>query len=53
MHKSFGFEEEGIYRKHILKNGEFADVVALAILRSDWNKKRPEIEKKLKSKGVL
>lgn len=53
FYKSFGFAEEGIYRRHILKSGEFVDVVALAILRSEWKKEKPEIEKKLMMKGVL
>lgn len=36
MHKKFGFKEEGLYREHILKDGKFYDVVALAILKSEW-----------------
>lgn len=53
FYKSFGFAEEGIYRRHILKSGEFVDVVALAILKSEWDEKKPDIERKLKDKGVL
>jgi UDP-4-amino-4,6-dideoxy-N-acetyl-beta-L-altrosamine N-acetyltransferase len=53
MHKSFGFQKEGIYRRHLLKNGEYVDIVALAMLKGEWDEKRPEIEQRLKSKGLL
>jgi UDP-4-amino-4,6-dideoxy-N-acetyl-beta-L-altrosamine N-acetyltransferase len=36
MHLKFGFKQEGLYREHILKEGKFYDVVALAILKSEW-----------------
>ena len=36
MHKKFGFKEEGYYKEHILKGGKYYDVVALAILKSEW-----------------
>ncbi len=53
MHKSFGFVQEGIYRQHILKSGEFMDVVALAILNSEWQAKKAGIEERLRTKGIL
>lgn len=53
MHKSFGFQEEGLFRQHRLKNGQFIDVVSLAMLKSEWDEKKPQIEKKLRSKGVI
>jgi UDP-4-amino-4,6-dideoxy-N-acetyl-beta-L-altrosamine N-acetyltransferase len=53
VHKSLGFQEEGFYRQHRIKNVQFVDVVALAMLRSEWNEKKPQIEKKLKAKGIL
>jgi UDP-4-amino-4,6-dideoxy-N-acetyl-beta-L-altrosamine N-acetyltransferase len=41
MHEKFGFRREGYFREHILKNGEYLDVVSLALLKSEWkvNKK--------------
>ena len=36
MHKKFGFCEEGIASKHVLKCGAFQDVVLLALFRDDW-----------------
>jgi RimJ/RimL family protein N-acetyltransferase len=53
MHKNFGFQEEGLYRQHRIKNGQFVDVVALGMLRSEWNEKKSQIEKTLKAKGIL
>lgn len=53
VHKSLGFQEEGLYRQHRIKNGQFVDVVALAMLRSEWEENKPQIEAKLKSKGIL
>lgn len=53
MHRKFGFQQEGLFRKHIMKRGEFNDVVCLAILREEWEALRPQMEQKLKAKGVL
>jgi len=53
VHKSLGFREEGLYRQHRLKNGQFMDVVSLAMLKSEWDEKKPQIEKKLKARGIL
>ena len=53
FYKSFGFREEGIYRQHMMKSGEYVDVVALAILKSEWDEKRYQIAARLKNKGLL
>ena len=53
MHESFGFKQEGTYRQHILKNGDFQDVVALAMLAEDWESNRQSVEKRLRDKGIL
>lgn len=53
MHKKFGFREEGIFRAHIFKSGKFHDVMRLAILSTEWNSIRPEIEERLRSKGFI
>ena len=36
MHKKFGFKQEGIYKEHIIKDGHYFDVTALAILKNEW-----------------
>lgn len=53
MHKSFGFSQEGLLRKHVLKGDGFADVVSISILREEWDAKKAELELRLKAKGVI
>ncbi len=53
MHKSFGFVQEGYYRQHILKGGDFVDVVALAMLKEEWDARKPKIEERLRNKGLI
>jgi UDP-4-amino-4,6-dideoxy-N-acetyl-beta-L-altrosamine N-acetyltransferase len=53
MHKSFGFTEEGYFRKHMLKGGELHDIFCIGMLREDWEAKKPEIEKRLRAKGLI
>ena len=36
IHKKFGSKVEGLFRKHICKNGVLLDVVRLGILKSEW-----------------
>jgi UDP-4-amino-4,6-dideoxy-N-acetyl-beta-L-altrosamine N-acetyltransferase len=53
IHKRFGFVQEGYFREHVIKGGQPMDVVSLAILRKEWELKRPEVESLLKRKGLL
>jgi UDP-4-amino-4,6-dideoxy-N-acetyl-beta-L-altrosamine N-acetyltransferase len=53
MHKGFGFQQEGFYREHIIKQGQPYDVVALAMLRKEWESRKPEIVERLRQKGLL
>jgi UDP-4-amino-4,6-dideoxy-N-acetyl-beta-L-altrosamine N-acetyltransferase len=53
MHKSFGFKEEGLFKKHIKKGDEFLDVVCLAILREEWQTQKDGLEARLTARGVL
>jgi len=48
LHKKFGFKEEGLYKNHVLKNGEFVDVVYLALHQEDYFKNKEEIYKYLR-----
>jgi len=36
MHQRYGFQIDGVLRKHIQKAGEFVDVVAMSLLRDEW-----------------
>jgi len=40
LHKNFGSKIEGTFKNHILKNGEFNNVVSMAILKNEWSKLR-------------
>jgi UDP-4-amino-4,6-dideoxy-N-acetyl-beta-L-altrosamine N-acetyltransferase len=53
MHRRFGFVQEGLFRKHIMKRGALNDIVCLAILRQEWEALRPQVEQNLKAKGIL
>lgn len=47
LYKKFGFLEEGIRRKMILKNGVRLDVVALGMLKEEWYANRNSLRKSL------
>ncbi len=36
LHRKFGFREEGCLRKHILKNGDYVDVIPISIFTDEW-----------------
>ena len=36
IHQKYGMEVEGTLRDHVRKNGEFHDVVRMAVMRSKW-----------------
>lgn len=47
LHKKFGFVQEGLFRRHVLKQGVAHDVVALALLRDDWEPLREPTRQRL------
>lgn len=53
LHARFGFQREGLFRQHVVKNGEPTDVVRFAILRAEWERQRAAIEARLRHKGLL
>jgi len=53
MHMRFGFQREALYRQHIFKDGQFHDVVALAILRDDWLAIRESIRARLMQRHLI
>jgi UDP-4-amino-4,6-dideoxy-N-acetyl-beta-L-altrosamine N-acetyltransferase len=53
MHMGFGFRQEGTFREHIWKDDRPHDIVCLAILRTEWESLKPEIERRLRNKGLL
>lgn len=53
MHKKYGFQQEGYYRQHVIKGGEPKDVVALAMLKEEWEQVKPAMEARLREKGLI
>ena len=47
MHKKFGFQQEGLFVKHMLKADQHEDVTSLAIFEDGWAAKRAEMSKLL------
>ena len=40
MHKKFGFHQEGLLRNHIFKGGQYADVILLSMLDTEYYAER-------------
>jgi RimJ/RimL family protein N-acetyltransferase len=36
IHEKYGSKIEGTLKQHILKNGQFHDIVTMGILKSEW-----------------
>lgn len=53
LHKKFGFVQEGTLRRHVLKQGQWHDVVCVGMLRQEWEENKPAIEKRLKGKQII
>ena len=47
LHKKFGFEVEGIFRKHHKLEDKFVDVYRLGMLASEWHEQRPSMQAKI------
>lgn len=52
MHKKFGFQQEGLFREHILKDGKFFDVVALAILKCEWDLSKERLKESIYNRVI-
>ena len=48
-----GFQREGYLRRHAMKDGEFRDVVLLAILAEDWAARRERIRRDLSDAHLI
>lgn len=47
FHKKLGFLEEGLFQKHIMKNGQYQDVLSLAMFRNLWFQKEADFNEML------
>lgn len=52
MSAALGFTREGVLREHRRKGSELHDVVQFSMLRREWVTRRPDIEERLRRKGL-
>jgi len=45
LHKKYGFQEEGVLRENIMRDGERIGVHLIGILKREWESARPEVQK--------
>jgi len=45
MHKQFGFVQEAVLREHVFHEGKHVDVMIMGLLRTEFQKSSPSIEK--------
>lgn len=45
LHRKLGFTWEGIFREHILRNGNYHDVLVMALFERDWVNNRASLNK--------
>lgn len=50
---SAGFRREGYLRRHALKDGQFRDVVLLAMLRDEWRDRREAVRRQLAASNLI
>jgi len=48
LHKNFGFKIDGIFRKDIIKNNQYCNLVHMSILKYEWNEKKVSVQNLLK-----
>lgn len=46
FHERLGFFREGHLRRHILKNGEYQDILVFGLFADQWPDLKPELERK-------
>ncbi len=51
LHEAHGFQREALYRDHVIKNGQFVDVVGLGLLAREWPAHRDDKAARLRGKG--
>jgi len=46
FHEKLGFSREGHFRRHVLKNGDYQDVLVFGLFADQWPTLKPELERK-------
>ena len=53
LFESSGFQIEGRFREHVVKDGIKHDIICVGYLQSDWIKNKSKIEERLHKKGLI
>lgn len=51
LHEQHGFVQEARFRRHVLKNGQWTDVIGLGLLAEEWSARRDLMAERLRKKG--
>jgi UDP-4-amino-4,6-dideoxy-N-acetyl-beta-L-altrosamine N-acetyltransferase len=51
LHQKFGFTQEALFRRHVIKGGEGLDVVGLGLFADEWANLRPAMVERLNRQG--
>jgi RimJ/RimL family protein N-acetyltransferase len=51
LHQKFGFQQEALFRAHVIKAGQPVDVMGLGLLAGDWPAVRPAMALRLQRLG--
>lgn len=51
LHLLHGFEQEALFRRHVIKAGRPMDVIGLGLLAEDWRARREAMAERLRAKG--
>jgi len=51
LHQLYGFQQEALFRSHVVKGGQPQDVVGLGLLAEDWASRREAMRARLVEKG--
>lgn len=51
LHMRYGFQQEALFRGHVVKQGEPVDVIGLGLLADEWRPRREAMAQRLREKG--
>jgi UDP-4-amino-4,6-dideoxy-N-acetyl-beta-L-altrosamine N-acetyltransferase len=52
FHKYLGFSQEGLFRKEVLRNDIYTDILRFGLLKEEWNIEKVRIKEKLYSQKI-
>lgn len=52
FHKKLGFIQEGVLRKHILKEDNYVDILLFGLLSEEWNEQSVHIQKMVEGRYI-